>query len=145
MGVKTESIKMSLNVTQDVPQMSPKVLIKKLLYSKHFCKQETTVLTIWNSDKLRKQSYQYRLCFCLQFRLQFHFQNKICKQKNTTVRDKCPSNVTQDITQQHVLDKYGQHTMILIRFRPQCGRICLSDFLNLFLTMGRLSMDRHLS
>lgn len=27
----TESIKMSLNVTQDVPQMSPKVLIKKLL------------------------------------------------------------------------------------------------------------------
>ena len=30
-GFKTESIKMSLNVTQDVPQMSPKVLIKKLL------------------------------------------------------------------------------------------------------------------
>ena len=38
---------------------------------------------------------QYRLQFCLQFRLQFHFLNKICKQKNTTVRDKCPPSVPQ--------------------------------------------------
>ena len=29
--------------------------------------------------------------FCLQFRLQFSFPNKICKQKNTNIRDKCHS------------------------------------------------------
>lgn len=33
----------------------------------------------------------------------------------------------------------------LIQLRPQCGRNCLSDFLNLFLTKGRLSVERHLS
>ena len=51
---------------------------------------------------------------------------------------KCPSNVPQ----QHVLGRYDQHVVGLIQLRPQCGRNCLSGFLNLFLALGRLSVDR---
>lgn len=45
-------------------------------------------------------------------------------------------NVTQDVPQQHVLDRHDQHLMILIRLRPQCGRNSQLGFLNLFLVQG---------
>lgn len=35
------------------------------------------------------------------------------------------------------LERYDQHIMFLIQLRPQCGRNCLSGFLNLFLAQGR--------